>query len=140
MLIEHRSSWEREFMKWLDTSDAVIQWSSEEVAIWYFDPVAKKNRRYFPDFIVKYTNSKGIVVEEVVEIKPQSQVNGPNPNPKRRTKSWAGQVMTYMTNMAKWKAASTWAEDRGMNFRLLTEKDVKGWSGSPFGRSTKRSA
>ena len=131
MLIEHRSSWEREFMKWLDTNPDVLQWSSEEKAIWYYDPVAKKKRRYFPDFIVKYRKGNGITYEEVIEIKPWRQVQGPPTNPKRRTQAWMKSVMTYMTNQAKWKAAMTWAEDRGMSFRLLTEKDVPGWSGSP---------
>ena len=128
--ILYRSSWELGFMKWLDAREEVIQWSSEEKAVWYNDPVSKRKRRYFPDFIVKYRNSKGIVMEEVVEIKPQRQVTGPPTNPKRRTKAWMQSVMTYMTNQAKWAAASTWAEDRGMSFRLLTEKDVPGWSGS----------
>ena len=40
--------------------------------------------RYFPDFIVRYKN-KGIVMEEVVEIKPQRQITDLY-NPKRRTK------------------------------------------------------
>ena len=128
--IEYRSSWELNFMKWLDGNDSVIQWQSEEKAIWYYDPVQKKKRRYFPDFIVKFERSDGIIVEEVVEIKPVRQVQGPPKEPKRRTKAWMQQVMTYITNQAKWKAAETWAEDRGMNFRLLTEKDVPGWSGS----------
>jgi hypothetical protein len=131
--IEYRSSWELNYMNWLDRSDKVLQWMSEERAIWYLDPVTKKKRRYFPDFIVKYERSDGIIVEEVVEIKPYKQVIGPPTNPKRRTKSWHNSVMTYVTNKAKWKAATEWAEDRGMNFRLLTEKDVPGWSGSVLG-------
>ena len=126
-MIEYRSSWELNFMKYLDSNPNVISWQSEEKAIWYTDPVARKKRRYFPDFIIKYKNSKGLVVEEVVEIKPQRQVQGPPVNPKRRTKSWAAACMTYATNTAKWKAAMEWAEDRGMNFRLLTENDVPGW-------------
>lgn len=126
--IEYRSSWELNFMKYLDRNPSVIQWMSEERAIWYSDPVAKKKRRYFPDFIIKYKRSDGIIIEEVVEIKPHRQVTGPNPNPKRRTKGWMNECLTYATNQAKWKAATCWAEDRGMNFRLLTEKDIPGWN------------
>ena len=138
MLIEHRSSWEREFMKYCDLSEHVTQWSSEEKAIWYYDPIQKKKRRYFPDFIIQYEKN-GLKYEEVVEIKPWRQVQGPPANPKRRTQGWMREVMTYATNQAKWKAARIWAEDRGMSFRLLTEKDVPGWSGSPTKPSTKRS-
>jgi hypothetical protein len=122
--ILYRSSWEREFMKWCDASPSVHQWMSEERAIWYFDPIAKKKRRYFPDFLIKYVRSDGIVCEEVIEIKPSRQVAGPNPNPKRRTKAWMNSVNTYVTNMAKWKAAAEWASDRGMSFRLITEKEL----------------
>jgi hypothetical protein len=126
-MIEYRSSWELNFMKYCDENPNIIKWMSEERAIWYSDPVSKKKRRYFPDFIIQYKRKDDIIVEEVIEIKPQRQVKGPNPNPKRRTKSWMNECLTYATNQAKWKAATEWAEDRGMNFRLLTENDVPGW-------------
>ena len=109
----YRSSWEREFMKWADNSDAVLSWQSEEKAIWYWDPVTKKNRRYFPDFLLTYKRSDGIICEEVVEVKPSRQVIGPNPNPKRKTKAWMKSVQTYITNQAKWRAAAEWASNRG---------------------------
>ena len=111
-------------MKYLDEHKEVVQWSSEEKCVWYNDPVSKRKRRYFPDFLIKYVRSDGIVCEEVIEIKPSRQVKGPNPNPKRRTKAWAKSVETYVTNMAKWKAAAEWASDRGMSFRLITEKEL----------------
>ena len=115
-------------MNYCDTREEILSWQSEEKAILYYDPIARKNRRYFPDFLIKYKRSDGIIVEEVIEIKPKKQVEGPPVNPKRRTQSWKREVMTYVTNRAKWEAASSWAEDRGMNFRLLTENDVKQWS------------
>lgn len=124
MAIEYRSSWEREFFKWVDANDRVEWWSSEEKAIWYYDPVAKKKRRYFPDIIMHFERSDGIMVTEVVEIKPHNQTVAPDPNPKRRTQAWMNRWMTYVTNQAKWKAATAWAEDRGYNFRLLTENDA----------------
>lgn len=126
-MIEYRSSWELNFMKYCDENPNILRWMSEERAIWYSDPVSKKKRRYFPDFIIQFKRKDGIIIEEVVEIKPQRQVKGPNPNPKRRTRSWMNECLTYATNLAKWAAATEWAEDRGMNFRLLTEQDVPGW-------------
>ena len=125
--IQYRSSWERNFMKYLDTTPDVIWWMSEERCVWYENPIDKKKHRYFPDFIVHY-NRKGIEVTEMVEIKPQAQVDGPNPNPKRRTQAWMNSVKTYLINMKKWEAAAKQCEDRGWNFRLLTERDVPGWS------------
>ena len=122
--ILYRSSWERMFMKWCDEKPQVKKWQSEEKAIWYWNPVQKKNCRYFPDFIIEVERKDGIVMQEMVEIKPYRQVVGPPENPKRRTKAWVGQVMTYMVNQAKWSAARKYCEDKGMNFRLVTEKEL----------------
>lgn len=122
--ILYRSSWERSFMQWCDKTEQVKRWQSEEKAIWYYDPINKKNRRYFPDFIVEYERNDGITMQEMVEIKPYRQVIGPPENPKRRTKAWAQAVQTYIINEAKWKAARNYCEDRGMNFRLITEKEL----------------
>lgn len=122
--IVYRSSWERIFMVWCDRNDSIKKWQSEEKALWYMDPVTKKNRRYFPDFIIEYERKDGIMVTEMIEIKPKSQVEGPPQNPKRRTKAWMTSVQTYLTNMAKWKAAAKVCEDRGWNFRIVTEKEL----------------
>ena len=119
-----RSSWEKIFCTWCDTHDHILSWQSEERRIRYYDPVAKKNRTYYPDFYVKYKRKDGIIVEELVEVKPQKQIDGPPVNPKRRTKNWLREVHTYVTNQAKWKAAAEYCEDRGMNFRLVSEHNL----------------
>ena len=120
----YRSSWERMFMRWADQNDKIIAWQSEEKAIWYHDPIAKKKRRYFPDFIIKYENKDGILMTEMIEVKPQAQIDGPPVHPKRRTAAWAKAVQTYVTNRAKWQAACKYCEDRGMSFRLISEKHL----------------
>ena len=122
--IVYRSSWERIFCNWCDKNDKIMKWQSEEKAIPYYDPVAKKNRRYFPDFIIQFERKDGVMVTEMIEIKPQRQIDGPPTNPKRRTKSWMNEVQTYVTNQAKWKAACSYCEDRGMSFRLISEKHL----------------
>ena len=126
MNIWFRSSWERDVMHWLDGRSDIIWWMSEERCVWYQNPVTKKNARYFPDFIICYEKN-GIKYEEMLEVKPQKHVDGPNPKPKRRTKSWMNEVRTYAINQAKWKAAVNYCEDRGMSFRILTEENVSAW-------------
>lgn len=111
-------------MRWCDDNPNIKRWQSEERAIWYDNPITKRKARYFPDFIVEYERRDGIVVQEMVEIKPARQVEGPPVNPKRRTKAWAAACMTYAQNQSKWKAARRWCEDRGMNFRIVTEKEL----------------
>lgn len=125
--IIYRSSWELNFCKWCDQNKNVIWWQSEEKRIPYFDPVRMKTRTYFPDFYLAIKGEDGTIREELVEIKPQRQVDGPSKTPKRKTQSWVNEVYTYATNTAKWEAANEWCEDRGINFRLLTEKNIKEW-------------
>ena len=122
--IVFRSSWERTFAKWCDLNESILSWSSEEKCLWYYDPVSKKKRRYFPDFIIKYMDTDGLIITEMIEIKPHAQVVGPPTNPKRRTKSWLNQVHTYVTNQAKWDAAKKVCEDRGWRFRIVTEYEL----------------
>ena len=74
-------------MKYFDLNESVEKWGSEEKSIPYYDPVAKRNRRYYPDFIIHYKKNNGERVTEMIEVKPYSQVVGPPENPKRKTKS-----------------------------------------------------
>lgn len=124
--IYYRSSWELCFLNWCDKTTLVESYSSEEKVVPYYDPIAKKCRRYFPDFIIKYKNKQGKTITEMVEIKPYRQVIGPPENPTRRTKSWINAVKTYCTNQAKWKAAEKFCEERGWKFKIITEKDLFG--------------
>jgi len=123
--IMYRSSWEEDFMEWCDLNKQVVWWQSEERKIPYFDPVTHKWRMYFPDFFICYKRSDGIEMLELVEIKPLKQTKEPKRNPRKKTKAWMEEVKTYVTNQAKWKAASEWCEDRGSNFRLITENQLK---------------
>ena len=109
-------------MNYCDDNEAIKKWQSEEKCIWYWDPIQKKNRRYFPDFIIEYERKDGITIQEMVEIKPYRQVFGPPETPKRRTKAWAQQCMTYVVNQANWKAARKYCEDKGMNFRIIRKR------------------
>ena len=122
--IVYRSSWERTFMKYCDLTESIKSWASEEICIHYYDPVSKKKRRYFPDFVIRYVDTDGLIITELVEIKPHKEVVGPDKNPKRKTKSWLYAVHTYCTNMAKWEAAERFCEDRGWRWRIVTEYDL----------------
>lgn len=113
-------------MNYLDLREEVHSWQSEEKFVVYYDPVTKKNRRYFPDFLVKFKNSKGEMVTEMIEVKPKAEVEGPSRNPKRRTKYWAQSVQTYITNLAKWEAAEKYCKERGYRFRIMTEEHIFG--------------
>ena len=117
-----RSTWERQVMNWLDLSDNVVYWSSEELVIKYFSPVDNKVHRYFPDFIVKIKKRDGMVMTHVIEVKPEYQTR--QPTQKKKTKRFIEESINYVVNQSKWKAAEEFCKDRGWVFQVLTEKHL----------------
>ena len=122
--IIYRSSWELKFMKWCDTNDSILEYSSEEFFIPYFDPTTKKVRRYFPDFCVKYISSSGEIKKAVVEIKPLRETKEPVVTKNKRKKTLLNETLTYAKNQAKWKAADEWCKDHMMEFKIITEREL----------------
>lgn len=115
-------------MAYLDQHPDVMTWYSEEVVVHYrspLDPPGSKDRRYFPDFVVKFKDKEGNVRTEMIEIKPYSQTKVPV-KPKRRTARHLNEVVTYAVNQTKWKYAQAFCERRGWTFRVLTEKELYG--------------
>jgi hypothetical protein len=121
--IWYRSSWELKFMQWVDMSENVIYWASEELVIKYFNPVDNKIHRYFPDFVVKIKKKDGLVMTYVIEIKPEYQTKQPVSGNKK-TKRFIKESIDYVVNQSKWKAATEFCKDHGWEFKVLTEKDL----------------
>ena len=127
--IIYRSLLERRFMTYLDNNPSILQWQSEEIIIPYVSPVDNRVHRYFPDFYIKYKNATGMIVEELIEVKPFSQCSPPNPKKKltktgRTSKRYLKEVQTYIVNDAKWNQAMKYCKDRKWKWRILTEKDI----------------
>ena len=117
--IIYRSSWEYKFMVWCDRSSSVTEWGSEEIVIPYISPADGRRHRYFPDFYVKIGRKK-----YMVEVKPLRQTKQPKKQ-KKQTKAYITEVVTYAINQAKWEAAKEYCKDRGWEFMLITEKELK---------------
>lgn len=122
--IIYRSLWELKFMNYCDKNENILEWGSEEFFIPYRSPKDNKIRRYFPDFYIKFKERTGKIKRMVVEIKPYKQTQEPNRNPKKKTKNWMNEVVTYGVNQAKWKAAKEFCEDRQWEFKILTEHEL----------------
>jgi hypothetical protein len=118
-----RSLWERKYMKYLDSNEHILEWSSEEIFIWYKSPIDNRPHRYFPDFYVKEQMSNGSIQKYLVEIKPKKQLKPPK-EPQRRTQAYLSEVMEYAKNQSKWQYAREWCEDRQYGFKILTEDDL----------------
>ena len=121
--IVYRSLWELKFMRYCDSNNSIVKWSSEEIVIPYRSPLDNRFHRYFPDFYLKYKDNSGKVVEKVIEIKPAKQVQEPKIQ-KRRTKRYVTEVVNYAKNQAKWEAAEEFCKDRKWKFQILTEKEL----------------
>ena len=119
--IVYRSLWERKFMVYCDDSKSIIEWGSEEVIIPYVSPWDGKVHRYFPDFYIKVQQHNDKIKKYIIEVKPKKQCSPPSAEPKRKTRRWFNEVKTWGINEAKWKYATAWCNNNGMEFKILTE-------------------
>ena len=117
--IVYRSLLERRFMLYCDRNEDITAWASEEVPIKYYSPLDKKVHRYFPDFIVKTSKDK----KYIIEIKPYKQTLKPKV-PSKKTKSFLRESFEYIKNISKWQAAKVYAEEKGYEFKIMTEKEL----------------
>ena len=113
----YRSSWEWAFMNFCDTNENIIQWASEPVRIPYRHPLTGKMTQYIPDFLITYRTRNNTVKAELIEIKPkkQSVIESKMSNKDRAI---------VAINYAKWDAATKWARNNGLTFRVITENDM----------------
>ena len=119
----YRSRWELKLMSYLDTHPDIIEWSSEEFCIPYISPVDNRMHRYFPDFKVKKKNQDGTIEVWIIEVKPAKQCVPPI-KPKKVTKRFLQEAVTFSVNAAKWKAAKEFCADRQYKFMIFTEKEL----------------
>jgi hypothetical protein len=119
-----RSTWEAKFMNFLDTKDYVICWSSEEIIVPYKDPLKGHWRRYFVDFYAQIMDKDGKTKTYLIEIKPKYQTIEPIKK-SRVTQKYINEVYNYAVNTTKWKYAEEYCKDRGWEFKIMTEDDLK---------------
>ena len=118
--IAYRSLWERNTFRWIDANDSIVAWNSEEIVIPYICGTDNKVHRYFMDLWFKMSDGKTYIIE----IKPKAQTQPPKA-PKRKTRRYIKESLTYVKNQSKWEAASEFAADRGWHFQVWTEDTLK---------------
>lgn len=119
-----RSSWERKFAQWCDLNPNVITWSSETLVIPYRDRIRNKDRRYYPDFVIKILDKDKNETIWVIEIKPYKEVKAPKITSKKSEKTKLYEKITYENNLEKWRTAENYCKKYGYKFKILTEKDL----------------
>lgn len=113
----YRSSWERDVMISLDNSPAVIEWSVEPFSIQYMCPVDNKIKNYFPDFYVRYIGADKKEHAQIIEIKPLKQCYMQYAKSKK-------DKLVVAVNQSKWAYAMEFCKNNGLEFKLMTEKDL----------------
>lgn len=119
--IVFRSSWELKIMEMFDVHPYILRWASEGIAIPYYNPVLQRPAQYFPDFLIaiRKDNPEGGYYEHkmMIEIKPENQSIMEKATSKRNK-------LETVVNMAKWEAAKRWCDERGIEFKVMTEHDI----------------
>ena len=112
----YRSSWELKFFRYCDLTPEIVAWSSEPFGIEYISPIDNRIHRYYPDFFIMYKDKKMLI-----EIKPKSQAYSPKS---------AYDKQAHAINMAKWSAAKTFCDSKGIEFCIITENELSIGKGS----------
>jgi hypothetical protein len=120
---KYRSGWEMTFMIFLDNNEHILQWASESVSIPYRNPLTGRQSMYIPDFLVTYRGQNNIMRAELIEIKPKSQ----SLIEEKQSQRDRAQVAI---NYAKWDAATKWARQNGLTFRVINEDQIFRQGGS----------
>lgn len=126
--ILYRSSWELCFLKWCDTNPAVLKYCSEEMIVPYISPIDNKQHRYFIDFVIFVRTREGNLKRIAIEIKPYAETILPRTKKNLITESdkqkYQKKVETYYINQTKWKYAKVFCKNLGMDFIVLTEREL----------------
>lgn len=115
--IYFRSSWEHTVMAMFDSNPNIISWASESLKIPYQNPFTHKYTVYVPDFVVTYTDKDGKTHAEIIEVKPAKETF------LEQAKSQKAKAAVAL-NAFKWAAATAFAKQHGMTFRVMNEGNI----------------
>lgn len=124
----YRSSWEKRVFTYMDNNKNVIEWSSESLVVPYLFSLDNKVHRYYPDILCKIDTKDGLK-SYMIEVKPESQTKEPLKPQNRslaRKQRFEKEMFTYVKNQDKWKAAKEYSSKNGLEFILITEKELFG--------------
>lgn len=119
----YRSGWELKFFRWCDLNENVTAWDSECVIVPYNNPLTGRINRYFVDGLITINETNGPKTY-LIEIKPSKQTVPPVVKKSKKRSTMLYEQKTYVKNRAKWDAAEKWAKKKGIEFKILTEKEL----------------
>ena len=129
--ITYRSGWEFKFMLFCDNNTKILKWSSEPLRIPYISPVDKdvngypKQRKYVVDFYIQLETIEGDIKHYLIEIKPGCNLIKPvlkGNITNKKVESYNRALSTWLTNKAKFEAATKYCEMKQWKFVVVTEE------------------
>lgn len=121
--IIYRSGLELKFFRFCDNNPNVVEWGSEEIVVPYFDTLHRKQRKYFIDAYVKIQEGD-IVKKYLVEVKPWKQTQEPKAGKNKKKSNLLYEKIAFQNNMDKFSSAREFAKKHGMEFIIITEKEL----------------
>ena len=122
--IIYRSGLELKFCKMCDSNTSITRWSSESIALNYYNPVEQKEANYYPDYLIEILKDN-ILVKYMVEIKPRDFIVKPKQPAKtasiQQRKNYNYKLKNYIVNMHKKIAADKFCKENNMKYIFLTE-------------------
>lgn len=119
----YRSGLELKFFQFCDKNDNVQKWGSEPFAIPYWDSFQKKNRKYYIDFVVSIKEGN-VLKNYLVEVKPFKQTMEPSTKNRKKKSTLLYEQVMWTNNCDKWNQAKIFAKEHGMEFIIITDKDL----------------
>lgn len=136
---KYKSSFEERIFWWCDVNENIIEWSYEAYPIQYIfegdrtwtdyekSLADRISHRYYPDIFIKVKDNQDKFINYILEIKPYSQTVKPV-EPKKKTKKalakYENALTEFLKNAKKWEAAEKFSKERGMVFKVLTERNL----------------
>lgn len=118
-----RSSYELKFFRWADENPNVLEWGSESVIVPYVSPIDGKVHRYYVDSFMAIREGD-VIKKYLIELKPSKQMLPPKVTKNKRASTLLYEQQTYIKNTAKWAAAREYAKKKGLEFIIITEKEL----------------
>jgi hypothetical protein len=124
---KYRSSWESRCCWFMDHNPNIIKWGYECVEIEYFNVIDKKIHKYYPDFYCETIDKEGLNKKYIIEVKPTNQTlqpKQPKINNKKAYRRYLYEAHQFVKNQCKWEAAKDFCKKRGLEFQIITEKEI----------------
>lgn len=119
--IRYMSSWELSVHTFFDNNPNIIKWGSETVVVPYMKPTDNRVHKYYVDYFVEYITKEGEIKSELIEVKP---IKDTSISKSRSPKTKLYENVNFAVNTAKWQAAKKYAESKGWQFRIVTERSI----------------